>query len=390
MPNIKIFDQIDAIGLEILKDNDYNITDKDYCAILLRSHKLDIDELCPTTELIVRAGAGTNNIPVDELTIKGIPVLNTPGANANAVKELTLAALLISQRNLISGNEFAQQAQRQNIAAKQIEAAKKQFTGSEICGKTLGIIGLGSIGVLVANAAVNLGLKVIGFDPHISIQHSWQLSAKVKHADSIQDCVGAADFISLHLPLLEDTRSFVNAEFIKQIKPGASLLNFARSELVDNEALESALRSKHIEHYCCDFPDQRWTDLATVVSFPHLGASTVEATSNCARIAAEQIIDYISTGSIKHSVNFPSMNLGPVAIARITIANDNVPGVVSKISDSVAQLGLNIEQLQNKSRADIAYTVIDTDSKLNPQQLQTIKSIQGIRNFRYLEAEHAK
>ena len=387
MPNIQIFNQIDQLGLDQLQANDYKIQDQQAEAILLRSQKLDINDIADSVEIIARAGAGTNNIPIEELTTRGIPVLNTPGANANAVKELVLAAMLICERNLIAAFNYAEQAQQQNIDNAEIEAAKKQFSGSELAGKTLTIIGLGSIGVQLANSAQALGLRVIGFDPHISIEHSWQLSSSVERAETINDACKNSDFISIHVPLLDTTRGIIDAKLMQNFKDNVTLLNFARAELVDSDALRQALKDKTIKHYACDFPNHEWHNYPQVVSFPHLGASTQQATSNCAVMAAQQIIEFINTGSIINSVNFPKLQLGPVKIARITIAHDNVPNMVSQISNCVSENNINISALYNKSRDDIAYSVIDLETTINNDIIENIKNITGVRRVRYLEKQ---
>ena len=385
MHNIQTLNQIDELGLNILRNNNYEIEYNDASAILLRSQKLDIADIQDTVQVVARAGAGTNNIPTEQLTAKGIPVLNTPGANANAVKELVLAAMLLCERNLIPAIGYAQMAQQQNTPSKEIEAAKKKFIGNELSGKTLAVIGLGSIGVQLANSANAIGMQVIGYDPHISIEHSWQLSSNVQRAETLNHCCKNADFVSIHVPLIDATRGMINKNIINNFKPNTTLLNFARAELVDNAALCAGLDNKKIKNYACDFPSQEWISYPQIISFPHIGASTAQATSNCALMAAQQVINFLETGSIDNSVNFPQLKLGPVEVARISIAHDNIPNMVSQISNCISANNINITALHNKSRDDVAYSVIDLETKINSQILQNIEKISGIRRVRYLE-----
>ncbi len=389
MTKIQVFNQIDQKGLDLLTEQGFSLVDEQECspdAILLRSHKLEFSSIADSVNAVVRAGAGTNNVPVAELTQRGVPVFNTPGANANAVIELVLASMLMCQRNLIAGFEFAAQAQRDNLSSAEVEKAKKQFVGSELSGKTLGVIGLGSIGVLLANAAIGLGMNVVGYDPHISVKNSWQLSSSVMHADSLAQCCRQADFISIHVPLLESTKHLIDAEVLRFCQSHCVLLNFARAELVDDDALEQALKNKAIAQYACDFPSSRWKDFSQVITFPHLGASTLEATSNCANMAAKQLINFIKTGSVVNAVNFPVMVLEPVAVSRIAISNENIPGMVSQISDLLAEKEYNITQLNNKSRDNLAYTVVDIDRAVSESVVSALLDIEGVLRIRIIEA----
>ena len=353
-------------------------------AILLRSADMHAYEVPDTVLAVARAGAGTNNIPVSLLTDRGIPVFNAPGANANAVKELVLAGLLIAARNL----EAAMQCVRglnpgdPDLDAT-VERVKKRFTGFELPGKTLGVIGLGAIGVEVANMAQALGMRVLGYDPAITVQRAWQLSASVEQAQGLDDLFGRCDAVSVHVPLLDATRGLVNASRLALLKSGGVLLNFARSPIVDEHAVAEALKAGTLRAYVCDFPAAPLLDHPGVIAFPHLGASTAEAEENCAVMVADTLRDFLEHGSIRHSVNFPEASLPRIAgTFRLALANSNVPNMVGQISTALADAGLNIADLLNKSRGGVAYTLIDTDAPIPPEVLASIATIPGVLSAR--------
>ncbi len=354
-------------------------------AILLRSYKMHDMDIPASVSAIGRAGAGTNNIPVDEMSARGVPVFNTPGANANAVKELTIAGMLIGARNLCRASEYVAALEETGDALnKVVEAGKKQFVGFELPGKTLGVIGLGAIGVEVANAALSLGMKVVGFDPAITVQSAWQLSSGVEHADTLDQLFQHADFVTLHVPLMEATRNIVNADRLQLMKDGAVLVNFARGGIVDDAAAIAALDSGKLHSFVTDFPTPELIKHPKAVALPHLGASTVEAEENCAIMVAENVKDYLENGNIRFSVNFPEARLPRLDAWRITLANANVPNMVGQMSTCIANAGLNIEDLLNKSVGEFAYTIVDVNDEPSPELLEQIGSIKGVLALRNL------
>mgnify|MGYP006090586581 FL=1 len=354
-------------------------------AILLRSHKMHDMDIPASVSAIGRAGAGTNNIPVDEMSARGVPVFNTPGANANAVKELTIAGMLIGARNLCQASEYVAALEETGDALnKVVEAGKKQFAGFELPGKTLGVIGLGAIGVEVANAALSLGMKVVGFDSAITVQNAWQLSSGVEQADTLDQLFQRADFVTLHVPLMEATRNIVNADRLQLMKDGAVLVNFARDGIVDDAAAIAALDSGKLHSFVTDFPTPELIKHPKAVTLPHLGASTVEAEENCAIMIAENVKDYLENGNIRFSVNFPEARLPRLDTWRITLANANVPNMVGQMSTCIAHAGLNIEDLLNKSVGEFAYTIVDVNDEPSPELLEQIGSIEGVLALRNL------
>ncbi|MDG2107695.1 MAG: 3-phosphoglycerate dehydrogenase family protein [Woeseiaceae bacterium] len=387
MFKVQTFNNIAAEGLSRLPQDRYKIcsdvTDPD--AILLRSHNMH-DISIPTSVLAIgRAGVGTNNIPVDEMSSRGIPVFNSPGANANAVKELAIAGMLIGARNLCRASEYVSALKGTGDELnKAVEAGKKQFVGFELPGKTLGVVGLGAIGVEVANAALSLGMKVVGFDPAITVQNAWQLSSGVKQADTLDQLLHCADFVTLHLPLIDATREIVNTESIHLMKDGAVLVNFARGEIVDNSAVTAALDSGKLYSFVTDFPTPELINHPKVVALPHLGASTAEAEENCAIMVTENIKDYLENGNIRCSVNFPEARLPRLNAWRITLANANVPNMVGQVSTCIANAGLNIEDLLNKSIGEFAYTIVDVNDEPSLMLLEKIGSIEGVLTLRNL------
>lgn len=355
-------------------------------AILVRSATMHEMEIPGSTLVVGRAGAGVNNIPVAALTKRGIPVLNTPGANANAVRELVLAGMLLASRNICQAWQYVSHLKSQGPELeKDIEQQKKQFVGFELMGKTLGVVGLGSVGVKVANAAVHLGMKVIGYDPTITVSRAWELSSSVQQAHSLDSLLMNADFISFHVPLTPETKHMINTSKLRMMRQGVVLLNFARDEIMDNQAVAEALNENHLHAYVSDFPSAILKDHPRVISLPHLGASTKEAEENCAVMIAKQVRDYLENGAITYSVNFPSMEV-PVCTTgvRLAIVNANIPNMVAQISAQLAKSGLNIASLLNKSRDEIAYTVIEVSREVNETTLKDIASIEGVMQCRQL------
>ena len=358
-------------------------------AILVRSQNMHEMAIPASVRAIGRAGAGTNNIPVKKMSERGVPVFNAPGANANAVKELVIAGMLISARNLAPAVKFVEGLEGDDEALhKQVESGKKNFAGTELPNRTLGIIGLGAIGGMVADAALKLGMNVLGYDPDITVEAAWRLSSQVKKAKSIEDVVKHSDFITLHVPLLEVTRNMINAERINMMRPGTVLLNFAREGIVDDAAVVAGIASKHLKSYVCDFPSNTLKGQAGVVALPHLGASTQEAEENCAVMVAEQVSDYLENGNILNSVNFPNVEMTRESPYRIAIANANVPNMVGQISTSMANAGLNIHNMVNKSKGEMAYTLLDVDSPVPQAVIDQIASIPGVLNVRALPTDN--
>ncbi len=354
-------------------------------AIILRSHDMHDMDIPESVAAIGRAGAGTNNIPVDAMSARGLPVFNAPGANANAVKELVLASLLIGARNICDAREYVKGLDKTGDELnKAVEAGKKQFVGFELPGKTLGVIGLGAVGLEVANAALDLGMKVVGFDPNMTVQNAWQLSPGVEYAETLDQLFQNADAVTCHVPLMELTKGLVNRDRLALMNDGALVLNFARGGVVDSAAVIAALDSGKLHAYICDFPTPELIAHARVVALPHLGASTGEAEENCAILVAENLKDFLENGDIRFSVNFPQCRLPRTTGHRITIANANVPNMVGQISTCLADEGLNIEDLLNKSIGDLAYTIVDVDSAVPEQTRRKIRAIEGILTLRNL------
>lgn len=354
-------------------------------AILVRSANMHDMDIPATVACVGRAGAGTNNIPCDELAHRGIPVFNAPGANANAVKELAIAGMLLGARNITQSSEYVRSLTATGDALKKaVEAGKKQFVGFELPGKTLGVIGLGAVGVEVANAALDLGMKVVGYDPAITVRNAWQLSSGVEQEETLDQLFVHADFVSCHVPLIDATRAMVNAERIALMNEGSVLINFARGGVVDDAAAIVALDSGKLHAYVTDFPTPELIAHPKAVVLPHLGASTGEAEENCAIMVAENVKDYLENGNIRHSVNFPAARLPRLDAWRITVANANVPNMVGQISTDIANAGLNIEDLLNKSIGDLAYTIVDVNAEPSEELLDEIRSIEGVLALRNL------
>jgi D-3-phosphoglycerate dehydrogenase len=359
-------------------------------AIMVRSAKMHDMPIPDTVLAVARAGAGTNNVPVAALARRGIPVFNAPGANANAVKELVLAGMLLAARNICQAWNFVEHLKEEGAALdKVVEAGKKTYVGFELPGRTLGVVGLGAIGVQVANAAVNLGMRVVGFDPQVTVERAWQLSASVEQARSLDELFSKADFLTVHVPLLDATRSLVNEARIKLMPAKAVILNFARGEIVDEAAVATALASGKLTAYISDFPSRALIGNPKVISLPHLGASTYEAESNCAVMVADNLRAYLEHGVIRYSVNFPDADLPRTTQYRITIANANVPNMVGQISTCLGDAGLNIADLLNKSRGEVAYTIVDLDGPVKEETLARIRGIAGVLSVRCLSENPA-
>lgn len=387
MHKILTLDNISVAGLDRLPRDSFEIaseiTHPD--AILLRSCKMHKMEIPKTLMAIGRAGAGVNNIPVDRMTERGVVVFNAPGANSNAVKELVLAGMLMAARNIAQAWSFSKGLTGEDAEInKAVEAGKKDFVGFELPGRTLGVIGLGAIGVKVANAAHALGMNVIGYDPMITVKSAWQLAADIKQAISVDDLISHCDFITFHVPLIESTRHMINPERLNYMKKQGVLLNFSRSGIIDDEAAVAALDSGKLYAYICDFPSNLLKDHPRCITLPHLGASTTEAEENCAVMVADQVRSYLEDGNISNSVNFPAINLPRSDGHRIVVVNSNVPNMLGQISTDLAEGGLNIIDMLNKSRSNVAVTLIDVDTAPDEATLQRIASIQGVLSVRCL------
>ncbi len=384
---VLVLNQISENGLQRLPAGRY-LTGKELAephAVLVRSADMHAMQIAPSVQAIGRCGAGTNNIPVQAMSARGIPVFNAPGANANAVKELVLAGMLLAARNLAPALAFV--AALDPAAPhldKVVESGKKDFAGFELAGQTLGIVGLGKVGCLVADAAIKLGMNVLGYDPDITVDAAWSLPAQVKKAASVADVLKNANFVSLHVPLVDATRNLVNEQNVVLMKPGAVLLNFSREGVVNDAAVLAALGAGQLGWYICDFPDGTILRHPKVVALPHLGASTREAEENCAIMVADQLRDSLENGNIANAVNFPSVAMGRESNYRVAIANANVPNMLGQISTAMAQAGLNIHNMVNKSRGDMAYTLVDVDSPAGESVLAALRAIDGVLAVRYL------
>ena len=380
MYKIQTLNKIARCGLDLLSRDNYEtateILNPD--AVVLRSADMHSMEIPSSVLAIARAGAGVNNIPVADCTQRGIVVFNTPGANANGVKELVIASLFLTSRNLYQGISWVNGLQGTENVPQQVEKGKSQFVGPEIQGKTLGVIGLGAIGVMVANAAANLGMRVFGFDPFISVEAAWRLSHEVIKAPNMDTLVAESDYITVHVPLNKDTKGLFNADRISRMKKGARLLNFSRSGLVDNDAVKASIAQGHLGGYVIDFPEAELLGVEKIVCIPHLGASTPESEDNCAMMAVDQMRQYLEHGNIKNSVNFPDCELAPTGRTRITLINNNVPKMISNVTTILGEHGLNIDEMLNKNRGEIAYNIIDVSGEVPECILDKLKSIPGV------------
>jgi D-3-phosphoglycerate dehydrogenase len=380
---------ISPLGLARLPQDRFQVSAdvKEPDGILLRSFKMHDMALPASLKAVGRAGAGVNNIPVDRLTKLGIPVFNAPGANANAVKELVIAGMLLAARRIGPAWDFARGVSGNDAEiSRAVEDGKKNYAGFELPGRTLGVIGLGAIGRLVANAAVSLGMKVIGFDPGLTVEGAWQLSADVKKANSVDELLRASEFVTFHVPLIDATHHLINAERLKHMKDGVVILNFAREGIVDDVAVSAAIKAGKVYGYVCDFPSNLLKNHERVVTLPHLGASTAEAEDNCAIMVAEQLRDFLENGNVRNSVNFPDVVMPRESPHRLIVANANVPNMLGQISETLGEAKLNIHDMVNRSRGDHAYTVVDLDSPVPEAVLNQVAHIEGVLMARALPA----
>jgi len=375
------------VGLGLFSDK-YEKTEelKDADAVLVRSAVMHDLELPKSLHAIARAGAGVNNIPLDKCAEEGIVVFNTPGANANGVKELVLAGMLLASRDIIGGINWLKEVKDEADIAKMAEKQKKLFAGNELKGKKLGVIGLGAIGVLVANAAVHFGMEVYGFDPYISVDAAWKLSRDIKHIQNVEDIYKECDFITIHVPLLDSTKGMISAEAISMMKETAVVLNFARDLLVDEKAMVEALEAGKIKKYVSDFPNPVTAGNENVILIPHLGASTEESEDNCAVMAVKEVIDFMENGNIRNSVNYPACDLGVAeAAGRIAVCHKNIPNMIGQLTSILASEGVNIPNMMNKSRGDFAYSLLDVDAAVSASAVSKIESIEGVLKVRVVK-----
>ncbi len=390
MFNIRTYNKISNKGLERFPSESYSVSEEQSRphGILLRSQKLHDESLPESVLAVARAGAGVNNVPVADYTQKGIVVFNTPGANANAVKELVVTSLLLSSRGIIQGRDFVGtlgHIEDSEEMSRLLEKEKKRFAGKELSGKTLGIVGLGAIGSMVADIALALGMEVLGYDPALSIDAAWKLSGQVRRMESLEALLGKIDFLSLHVPAIPATQNMINADTLKLLKPETAIMNFARGAIVDAEAVVEALNSKQLRQYICDFPEPCLIAHDRVIAVPHIGASTAEAEENCAVMAVNQMCDFLENGNIKNSVNFPqtSMSRGESA-CRITFTNKNVPGVLGHLLTVFADNNVNVIDMVNKSRDDVAYNILDLAEHPSEDVIELIKNVEHIINLRLI------
>lgn len=384
---ILTLNKISPLGLQRFPAERYSIDAEmaEPDAIMVRSQNMLEMDIPASVKAIARAGAGTNNVPVAKMSARGIPVFNAAGANANAVKELIITGMLLSSRNIVQALNFTSGLTGDDATLhKLVEAGKANYAGIELRGRTLGIIGLGAIGRLVADAAIGLGMQVVGYDPEITVDAAWSLPSQVKKAQSVEALLKQSDFVTLHVPLLDATRGLINEKRVQAMKPGSVLLNFSRDAIVDEGAVIAGLASKHLRNYVCDFPSQKNRGNPAVIALPHLGASTQEAEENCAVMVAEQLRDYLEHGNVFNTVNFPNVSLPRESSFRISIANANVPNMLGQISTTLAAADINIHNMLNKSRGDMAYTLVDTDSSIPPALIAQIAAIPGVLKVRDL------
>ena len=390
MFQIRTLNNISDKGLSKFDRADYNLGDDIAApeAILLRSHKLTVEESGDALLAVGRAGAGVNNIPVAELSDRGVVVFNTPGANANAVKELVMVGLLLSQRGIVQGIDYVNQLdadQKKSALNAQVEAAKKQFKGSELNGRTLGIVGLGAIGSMVADMALGLGMRVLGYDPALSVEAAWRLSSQVQRMENMAALLAKSDLVSLHVPALPETEGLINAEQLALMQPGAVLLNFARGELVVPSAIRHAIEAGQLSQYISDFPTPELLGIDGVIATPHLGASTDEAEENCAMMVADQVIDFLANGNIKNSVNFPAVNLERSQTGcRIAIVNRNVPRLLGSVLSILADRNINVIDMINKSRDELAYNLIDIEASPEEELADVLRAVDDVISVRLI------
>lgn len=390
MFKIKTYNQISNKGLDRLERESYQVSSDTPApdAYILRSHKLHDEAIPASLKAVARAGAGYNNVPVAAYSKAGVVVFNTPGANANAVKELVLAGLLLSSRDIVGGMAYAQGLREMDDAAamgKLMEKEKKRFAGNELYGRTLGVVGLGAIGSMVADMALSLGMNVVGFDPALSVEAAWRLPSQVERMENLPALMGKADFVTMHVPAIEPTHHMINREVLRAAKKGLVLLNFARESIVDAEAVVASLDAGEMAMYVCDFPEPCLLNRADVLAMPHIGASTAEAEENCAVMAAEQIKDYLQNGNIKNSVNFPAISLSRAEGCRITFCNDNVSGVLGHVLSVFSDNEINVLDMLNKSRGDMAYNIVDVASRPDDAIIAAIAAVEHVIAVRVID-----
>lgn len=387
MYKVKCLNPISSLGMDLLSD-EYSVVEnvEEADAILVRSASMHDMELPKNLEAIARAGAGVNNIPLDQCAKQGIVVFNTPGANANGVKEAVIAGLLLAARDIVGGVNWVSSVKEDPDVAKLVEKGKKQFAGTEIAGKKIGVIGLGAIGVLVANACKRLGMEVYGYDPFISVDAAWNLSRDIYHINNVDEIYADCDYITVHVPLMDSTKKMINAEAFSKMKDGVVILNFARDLLVDEDAMEGAIESGKVRRYVTDFPNARTANMKNVIAIPHLGASTEESEDNCAVMAVKELRDYIENGNISHSVNYPDCSMGVCTCAgRIAVNHRNIPNMIAQLTSVCAADGVNITDMINKSRGDWAYTMIDLATPASEKMVEDIRRIEGIVKVRIIK-----
>jgi len=389
MYKIQTLNNISSVGLAKLPTEQYSISDDEASpdAIILRSFKMHDMEIPTSLKAVGRAGAGVNNIPLDKMSAAGIPVFNAPGANANAVKELVIASLFIASRNISEAIKYTENLEGEDAElSKLVEAGKKKYAGFELPGRTIGVVGLGAIGRMVANTCVDLGMNVIGFDPGLTVDGAWALSSSISRANSVDELLAKVDFITVHVPLIDATRDLINADNVAKMKKTAVVINLARGGIINDEAVCDAIDAGKLGTYVTDFPNNRTKQTPQVIGLPHLGASTGEAEDNCAVMVANQVKDYLETGNIVNSVNFPNVSMPRGTDYRLVVSNANVPNMVGQISTIMADAGLNINDMINQSRGDIAYTIVDLDSKISNDVVNTIKQLDGVMIARAIQS----
>lgn len=388
MYKIQTLNNISPVGLAKLPAENYSIADdvESPDAIILRSFKMHEMEIPKSLKAVGRAGAGVNNIPLDKMSSAGVPVFNAPGANANAVKELVIASIFIAARNITEAVKYTEALEGEDAElSKLVEAGKKKYGGFEVPGRTIGVVGLGAIGRMVANTCIDLGMRVVGFDPGLTVDGAWQLSSQITRANSVEEMLGKVDFLTVHVPLIDATRDLINSENVGRMKSSAVVINLARGGIINDEAVCDALDAGKLGAYVTDFPNNRTKKTRQVIGLPHLGASTGEAEDNCAVMVAEQVRDYLENGNIKNSVNFPNVSMPRETPFRLIVCNANVPNMVGQISTIMAEAGLNIHDMINQSRGDIAYTIVDSDTEISTGVVEQIKQLDGIMIARSIQ-----
>lgn len=387
MYKVNCLNPIAKVGMEVFNDAYETVEGfADADVVMVRSaamHDLDFSEKLLT---VARAGAGVNNIPLDKCAEKGIVVFNTPGANANGVKEAVLAGMFLAARDIVGGINWVQSEKEEPTIDKLVEKKKSQFAGTELKGKKVGVIGLGAIGVLVANACKHLGMEVYGYDPYISVDAAWSLSRDIKHISNLEDIFAVCDFITIHVPLMDATRKMINADALAKMKEHVIILNFSRDSLVDDDAMAEALASGKVRRYVTDFPNARTANMPGAIAIPHLGASTEESEDNCAVMAVKEVRDYVENGNIKNSVNYPACDMGVCkAAGRVTICHQNIPGILGKLASVCGEAGLNIEDMTNKSKGAWAYTMLDTNAEASEKALEALAAVEGVVKVRKIK-----